>query len=411
MYSFHRKLLVSSYKIFDMAIMLGWFVVATAVVAHQIESINFYEFIDMRIKARNLAIFIGFMLAWRMIFGALKLYETKRLGSRKQEALDVVKATSLGIGLVAAFGTIFRIIMVTPLFLAVFWAGTTVTTIAARIMLRLALVSLRKRGRNLRHLVIVGINRRSLEFARKVSSKPELGYMLDGFVDRKDQANMREFAKAGYPYISDFQEFPGFLRNHVVDEIAMFLPVKSHYHEASAIIDLCEKHGIIMRMSADLFHLKIARSGVDQVDGVQLLTISTGTIEGFQVFVKRSFDVAASAALLALFSPFFLLVPLLIAISSPGPVFFVQNRVGLNKRRFRLYKFRTMIADAEGRIAELEALNEAGGPVFKIKDDPRITPVGKLLRKTSIDELPQIFNVLKGDMSLVGPRPLPVRDY
>ena len=127
--------------------------------------------------------------------------------------------------------------------------------------------------------------------------------------------------------------------------------------------------------------------------------------------VKRLLDIMLSVALLLIFSPLLLVTAVLIKISSPGPLFFVQERVGLNKRKFRLFKFRTMIPDAEKRQSKLEHLNEASGPVFKINNDPRITPIGKFLRKTSIDELPQFINVLKGDMSLVGPRPLPVRDY
>ena len=112
-----------------------------------------------------------------------------------------------------------------------------------------------------------------------------------------------------------------------------------------------------------------------------------------------------------LLSPLFLLATLIVKLTSPGSSFFVQERVGLNKRRFRLYKFRTMVADAAERQREIEHLNEASGAVFKIRNDPRVTPAGRFLRKMSIDELPQIFNVLKGDMSLVGPRPLPLRDY
>jgi len=122
-------------------------------------------------------------------------------------------------------------------------------------------------------------------------------------------------------------------------------------------------------------------------------------------------DVVVSLALLVLLLPVFLIVPILIRLDSPGPAFFVQQRLGLNKRRFSLYKFRTMVRDAEKLQQELEELNEADGPVFKIRNDPRITRIGRFLRTTSIDELPQLFNVLKGDMSLVGPRPLPVRDY
>jgi lipopolysaccharide/colanic/teichoic acid biosynthesis glycosyltransferase len=127
--------------------------------------------------------------------------------------------------------------------------------------------------------------------------------------------------------------------------------------------------------------------------------------------VKRGLDIVVSAILLVLLAPLLLLVAILIKVTSPGPVLFIQNRVGYNKRRFKVYKFRTMTPGAEHKIKELEHLNEVSGPAFKIKNDPRITPVGKLLRKTSIDELPQLFNVLKGDMSLVGPRPLPERDY
>jgi exopolysaccharide biosynthesis polyprenyl glycosylphosphotransferase len=126
---------------------------------------------------------------------------------------------------------------------------------------------------------------------------------------------------------------------------------------------------------------------------------------------KRVLDIVMSVALIFLLMPLLAAVALLIRLTSNGPVLFRQERLGLNKRRFQIYKFRTMVADAEERMADLEQYNEASGPVFKIKNDPRITPLGKILRRTSIDELPQLFNVLKGDMSMVGPRPLPVRDY
>jgi exopolysaccharide biosynthesis polyprenyl glycosylphosphotransferase len=134
-------------------------------------------------------------------------------------------------------------------------------------------------------------------------------------------------------------------------------------------------------------------------------------MEGWQVAAKRVMDIVISAVLLVILSPLALVTAIAIKINSPGPVHFIQERVGLNKRRFRLYKFRTMYYGAEQKQAELESFNEVSGPVFKIKNDPRITAVGKILRKTSIDELPQLINVLKGDMSLVGPRPLPVIDY
>jgi exopolysaccharide biosynthesis polyprenyl glycosylphosphotransferase len=411
MHTLRRRILLKTYELFDLVIMVGWFVIGVAVEALFVAHISFDAFMGMRIKIQNFAIFMCFIMAWHLIFRVFGLYETRRISSRKQEILDLLKAITLGVGLIAASGNAFRLSLVTPVFLAVFWAGTTGTTMAARIALRAILVTLRRRGHNLRHLVVVGINRRAIEFARKATSKAELGYLLTGFVDKKDRADMQEFTKTGYDYLSDFEEFPAYLREHVVDEVAMFLPVKSCYREASNIIDTCEEHGIILRLSADIFHLKVANSGVEQIEGVQLLTIYTGSILGLPFFFKRLLDILISLVLLIMLLPLFLVVPYLVKLTSPGPAFFGQERVGLSKRRFRLYKFRTMVSDAEEQLADLEAFNEASGPVFKIKNDPRITPIGIFLRKMSIDELPQLFNVLKGDMSLVGPRPLPVRDY
>jgi exopolysaccharide biosynthesis polyprenyl glycosylphosphotransferase len=140
-------------------------------------------------------------------------------------------------------------------------------------------------------------------------------------------------------------------------------------------------------------------------------TFGSSVFEGWPLVFKRLLDIIASSILLILLAPMFLIVAILIKFDSPGPVFFVQERVGLNKRKFQMYKFRTMVADAEQRQTQLESLNEADGPIFKIKDDPRFTRLGKFLRKASIDELPQLLNVLKNDMSLVGPRPLDLRDY
>jgi exopolysaccharide biosynthesis polyprenyl glycosylphosphotransferase len=138
---------------------------------------------------------------------------------------------------------------------------------------------------------------------------------------------------------------------------------------------------------------------------------STSTQHGWALVFKRLFDLLGSAMLLLLLGPLLALTALLLRLSSPGPIFFRQERIGINKRRFYIWKFRTMVVNAESLMPHLEAQNEVSGPVFKIKNDPRITPLGKWLRRTSIDELPQLFNVLRGEMSLVGPRPLPIRDF
>jgi exopolysaccharide biosynthesis polyprenyl glycosylphosphotransferase len=217
--------------------------------------------------------------------------------------------------------------------------------------------------------------------------------------------------KFNWKLVSDFKGFTNFINKNVVDEVVIALPIKSLYQEASNIFSACEKQGIIVRNLTDLL---IERSRVQKQNiliGLPIATHYSGHMYGWKFGVKRLIDIVISAFLLVILSPIAIIAAIAIKLDSPGHVHFVQERVGFNKRKFRLYKFRTMADGADKKQGDLEDLNEASGPVFKIRNDPRITPVGKILRKTSIDELPQLFNVLKGDMSLVGPRPLPVRDY
>jgi exopolysaccharide biosynthesis polyprenyl glycosylphosphotransferase len=195
-----------------------------------------------------------------------------------------------------------------------------------------------------------------------------------------------------------------------VDEVLVILPSKNYGPLVEKIVSRCEEEGVIVRVRAEMFELRTAKTYADELEGQPILTIRSGPQDDWGLVVKRLVDVLGSLALLFMLAPLFALVALIIKLDSPGPVLFAQVRVGLNKRRFSMLKFRTMVNGAEKRQAELEDLNEAGGPVFKIKDDPRLTRIGKFLRRFSIDELPQLINVLRGEMSLVGPRPLPVRD-
>jgi exopolysaccharide biosynthesis polyprenyl glycosylphosphotransferase len=350
------------------------------------------------------------MIAWHLIFRFSGLYASRRLADRHREVIDVIKATSLGTFLMLAGASLFRIAMVTPLFLVVFWLASTFTAVTSRLALRVSLALLRKRGRNLRDIVIVGTNERALEFARRLVSRPELGYRIIGFVDQAwDGA--KGFRSTGHTLASDFGNFPCFLRNSVVDEVVVALPFRSMHEEASRIAALCEEQGVTVHVLSNVLNLQRARSSAEEIEGNPLITHATGSVEGWQIVLKFIFDFTSSLFLVALLSPLMLLVIILIKLTSPGPVFFIQRRIGRNKRRFNLYKFRTMVVDAEKLMRDIEHLNEASGPVFKIKNDPRITPLGRFLRKTSLDELPQLLNVLAGHMSLVGPRPLPVRDY
>lgn len=197
---------------------------------------------------------------------------------------------------------------------------------------------------------------------------------------------------------------------HSVDEVLVALPMNKYGPLVETIVRHCEEQGIIVRVRAEMFNLQVARSYLDDLEGVPVMTIQSGPSDGWQLVIKRLIDIVGSVALLFALAPLFAVVILLIRMDSPGPVFFAQERVGFNKRRFRILKFRTMVDGSDHQQHMLEHLNEVEGPVFKIKNDPRVTRLGRFLRRFSIDELPQIVNVLKGDMSLVGPRPLPVRD-
>jgi len=407
---FRRKVLLAAFKLFDLLVMVAMFILAAAVVYLQNNTITFDAFLHMRFKIENYLLFSGFVLIWHLIFSGFGLYHSRRFSSSKAEIKDLLKAITLGMLIILLSAWIFKIEIVTAIFLVVFLGGTSIATIASRLVLRRVLKWVRLHGRNLRHMLIVGTNERARKFVRKIESNPELGYRLLGFVDEQWKGN-GDLEKHGWKLVSSLKDFNAYIRDNVVDEVVIALPMKSLYQEASKIFTTCEEQGIIVRNLSDIFNSKLACSRTEYFEGEPLIAHYTGALRGWQVGVKRVMDLVLTTILLIVLSPLFLLTALLITLDSPGPVFFIQERVGLGKRRFRLYKFRTMVDGADKLQDELEVLNEVSGPVFKIKNDPRVTQIGKFLRKTSIDELPQLFNVFKGDMSLVGPRPLPVKDF
>jgi exopolysaccharide biosynthesis polyprenyl glycosylphosphotransferase len=291
-----------------------------------------------------------------------------------------------------------------------FWLLSSLLLVASRLVLRWLLAQTRLHGRNLRDILIIGTNARSVGFAKNLQSRPELGYRIIGFADQGWEGS-EEFRGSGFRLLCSLDELPNFFRKNVVDEVLIALPIRSFHDHASQIAALCEVQGIMFRVLPNLFDLKSSRSWTEELEGEPMVTHHNGISEGWQLMFKRMLDFTVALTALIVLSPVLVGAAILIILTSPGPVFFIQRRVGLNKRVFPVYKFRTMVADAEQKIRELEHLNEVSGPVFKITKDPRITPLGRFLRKTSLDELPQLINVLKGDMSLVGPRPLPVRDY
>ncbi len=268
-----------------------------------------------------------------------------------------------------------------------------------------------------RRVLVVGVNAESMRFV--ASLLDENGGECGTVVGMVDHEGMR--TNVGYltsiPFIP-FEELARVLGKEIIDEVVVFLPLRSHYDTVIEVVKSCSVHGIpvTVRPPWDVGK-NFAQSDrpsfwVEDRDGFSTVHTGSPLIENpMHRLLKRIVDVMGAVVGIILTSPLMVGAALAVKLTSPGPVVFRQQRVGQGKRLFTIYKFRTMRDDAEKYLAELEARNITGGATFKVVNDPRVTPVGRFLRKTSIDELPQLFNVLKGDMSLVGPRPLPLRDY
>lgn len=402
-----RIFLLNLLKLFDVLLVTGSFGLAVLLIYAGRGPVHL---LSARVTVGNALIFSGIAVLWHLAFGLCDMYRSTRLLTRRKQIANALRATTLCAIFMAIMAGLFSISIVTPVFIMLFWTLSSVVVILCRSVLKQLLGTVRRRGRNLRYMLILGTNARAIEFARDIEATPELGYRIIGFVDQEWPGTDR-CRDAGFTIACGFTSFPDFLRQNVIDEVANFLPLRSFYEQASQVASLCELHGISLRFRSDIFGLKKVHLRGADFNGDHHISSRSAISENWQMLMKRLLDVVGSLSLLLLLAPLFVIIAVLIKLTSVGPVLFCQQRVGYNKRRFMLYKFRTMVPGAEQMIAELESLNEASGPVFKIARDPRVTPIGTLLRRTSLDELPQLINVLKGDMSLVGPRPLPVRDY
>jgi len=406
LHSRRRRVLLDSFKVFDLLLVITAYFGAALSVFPWLGPLSLEQFLSMRVSVKNFVVFAAIIIAWHCFFYCFGLYDSKRLASRLSVAVDVLKATTIGTIILAVATTIHRVDLVTPRFLLISWGLSTLLIVASRLGLRFVLEQIRKRGHNLRHILIAGTNSRALDFARAVETRQELGFRVVGFVDDLWDG-MAEFEKDGRPVVANFDTFLEFIRTNVVDELVIGLPMQSLYSQAARLAALAEEQGIAVRFLPSIFEAKIRNGRKYEPDPVT----HAATSEANTFTAKWVFDFTVALISLIIVTPLLLVIAILIKLTSPGPVFFVQKRVGLNKRIFSIVKFRTMAADAEQRIREIEHLNEASGAVFKMKNDPRVTRIGRFLRRASIDELPQLFNVLKGDMSMVGPRPLPLRDY
>ncbi|MDQ2975535.1 MAG: sugar transferase [Acidobacteriota bacterium] len=367
-----------------------------------------FDFLSSRVKVGN-ALLCALMLAiWYIVFELQGLYRSHRLSSFVEEIKEIARAifaASIALLIVAQVGGWKTITLRTTLCIGLL----ALAEIAGmRLLLRLNLRRLRLRGLNIKKLLLIGNGPRAEWLARQVANRTDFGYRLVGYVD--EEKRLKEKAQFDVPWLGRIADLPRIVANEVIDEVFITLPIKSQYERIESAITILEEQGIMVHLFSDIFPHKLARSRAWEFEGAPLVSLHSAPSISWRTEAKRVLDFVVSSLLLAVLFPVFLLVALAIKLDSPGPIFFVQERMGYNKRRFRMIKFRTMTADAEARMKELEHLNEKEGPIFKIRKDPRMTRIGRVLRKLSIDELPQLINVLFGDMSLVGPRPLPMRD-
>lgn len=344
---------------------------------------------------------------WVAIFDYFIRYKADRLVAFSAQLLNLAKATTLASFTLIFISVVFSVRGLNTFNILLFFVVVTAIGIASRLVLRGLLLSARRSGYNYRFLLVVGANERARQITARLEQKPELGYKIVGFVSETSEAleEWKDAPHGEWRNLGLIDNLRDILIGERVDEIIVCLPVEARFSDIAAIIKHARDLGIVVRLIPEFEDGYFCKNlYIEEFEGNYVVTLFREQML-LQLLLKRLLDASLSLVILLILSPLLLLVAILIKLTSPGPVLFVQTRVGMNQRQFNLYKFRSMVANAEERKSALLHLNERDGPAFKIENDPRITPLGRFLRKTSIDELPQLFNVLTGQMSLVGPRP------
>ncbi|MFO7919035.1 MAG: undecaprenyl-phosphate glucose phosphotransferase [Anaerolineae bacterium] len=342
------------------------------------------------------------------IEGAYRLDREKTL---LDELHIVLRGTLIGIAIM-----IVIVFLSTPSYhsrLIFGYAGiiTLLSVGSARAVERYVIIQRHKRGLGVSRLLIVGAGEIGRSIMRTAVARPELGYKIVGFVD--DDPERARTDIGNYPALGTTDNLLSLMDAHDVDQVIITLPWISH----PKILDImrqCARNDVRVRIVPDLFQMTLSRVVVEQLDGIPLLGIREPSLHHWQALFKRVVDLCMASLGLIIFSPLMLAAAIAIKMDSPGPIIFRQTRLGRNQRRFTCLKFRSMHVGAESQLEELREENESTEPTFKMRDDPRQTRVGRILRRTSLDELPQLWNVVKGEMSIIGPRPpIPseVQDY
>ena len=317
---------------------------------------------------------------------------------------DPVKVAFLGTALLFATIFAFKLVYISRLLLGLYAIIDLLAMVTFRLAARRLGDPLRRTFGGYREFLLVGDASRVAGIAKAIEANEKRGMRIFGFA-RTGPASENPLPNLRRPYpVYPLDQLPELVRKHVIDEV-IFAAAKEDMEKIEEALLLCEEEGVKTRVLLNFFPHLVSKVYLDRLEEMPLLTFTTTPENEYLLLLKRLLDFTMALALLIILSPFLLLLAVLIRLTSRGPVLYRQVRCGLGGRKFTVYKFRSMRADADLRRDELAALNELDGPVFKIKNDPRCTSVGRLMRKFSLDELPQMVNIVKGDMSFVGPRP------
>ena len=341
-------------------------------------------------------IFLVYSLCWIISSNANQVYQSTRFASVGMETKLLIKAHVVTFALTIISVTLYQPQLIHNRFVFYFEAMTLCSTLGVHLMVRLILKVWRKIGRNTRYVLLIGSGKAAYSYLDKVKKNPQLGYKVVGYL--APARNGLEIQ-----YLGDYANLQTVMGMKIVDLTVITAPLSDD--RVKECLELLDVMGKTVTILLDETVAKVARCRPIDFDGLPMVAYDGCPRLPVQELAKRSMDVVITGIGLIVLSPIILAIAITIKVSSAGPVIFRQDRVGLNGRTFKMFKFRSMVVNAEELKAKLTHLNEMNGPVFKIANDPRVTPVGRFLRKTSLDELPQLWNVFMGEMSLVGPRP------
>ena len=339
-----------------------------------------------------LTLLIIMLPLWYIVFKAFGLYRPRRISSKFAEIMDIAKGTTIAILILVSLTFFVRKYEFSRLTFVYFGIICVIALCVERILFRELLRLIRKRGYNLRHALIVGTGSLGQDVTDRVHSHPELGIKIRGFLceDSSQIGNELE----GFKVLDTFENVRDVVMNQNIDMVLITLPLSAHERLKRILDDIGDEMVSIM-LIPDLIELATLRGGIGEFEGMPIISLRDTPLYGWNVVVKRVTDIVLSITILLTVSPLMIAISFLVKATSIGPVFYRQERMGLDGKIFSMLKFRTMETQAEKET----------GPVWAAKGDSRKTIIGSFLRKTSMDELPQFFNVLKGDMSIVGPRP------